>query len=364
MKVVFMKSILILSLIIYSVSDYGKVDYMGLAKCPDDKTKTKACAFIHSEGTNVQFLIFDKCGKGKKCDYKDTNMCIPTVNKRKNGQSCNYNEDCLSGSCISGECGGLGEGQDCSGTSGIGRKACGSGLYCTSYTESSTTKYKCSKAILSVGTQVTETSTCGIGYLPDKDGKCQKFGSIADGSELGDADDKLCQSGYSHSLASDSSKTICDSITTEPTCKSDHSLEGGKWKNGDSIAGDCDQYTLSDSTSKDYNPYITLKSTLYQEFLEEYEDLDLEEINTDDKYGGFYIKENLDFNNNNLKWKVYKKYLLYEHAEELLATGLIDKEGEIADDKDCEYNFILKNVLSSKYHIISFALLALFSLLL
>ena len=112
---------------------------------------------------------------------------------KKTGQSCNYNVDCLSESCISGKCGGLGVGEVCSDSSGIRFKACESGLYCAQHIENSAVNYKCSKLIVTVGTQISDDTTCGVGFYPDKDSKCQKLVSLEDGVEVGDADERLCK---------------------------------------------------------------------------------------------------------------------------------------------------------------------------
>ena len=76
------------------------------AKRPDDKAKSNSCAMVHYENNIEQFLILNKFGKGKKCvpDLSNNNnyMCVPELELRKTGQSCNYHEDCISGSCISG----------------------------------------------------------------------------------------------------------------------------------------------------------------------------------------------------------------------------------------------------------------------
>ena len=84
-----------------------------------------------------------------------------------------------------------------------------------------------------------------------------------------------------------------------------------------------------------YPPYSKLQSTLYSDFLEDYEDLDLEEINTKDKY---------------FSSGIFKKWL----------AGIINDEGEAADDVDCEYNFIIKHLSNSymRVGILVFAFIA------
>ena len=337
------------------------------AKCPDDKSKAKYCAFSHQAGTEespkTEFLIFKKCGKGEKCEENLGGICIGDPFKlRKNGKSCNYDQDCLSELCISNKCGGKKENEVCGDTDDYedNDESCEPGLTCNRVSdEADNTEKKCVKLVLTAGTKPDHTK-CGEGLRTDAEGKCQKFGTIADGEKTSQIEvNKLCKSGLAHQKA-DTDYFICDRIDTEPICDENGMKTPGKWANGDAIPieeGGC--YHAVDYNGKDiyYYKYTQLQSKLYEDFLEDYEDLDIEKLNTEDKYA------NLDFKGM-LKWKTKKKYLLYQNAPALLAAGLIDNDGKAVKDKKCEYEFIMKNVLSSSNTKVGLLLLVLFALLL
>ena len=288
-------------------------------KCPDDKTKTNACSMGHTEGTvsssHTQFLVFDKCGKSKKCT---SGVCVPKLKIRKIGQSCNYNEDCETGYCSSNECKTLSEGQDCS----ILRKACENGMYCNSGV---------CKKYLKEG-ETDNVIRCGSYLAKNAEGKCVKYGTLDDGVTPSYGGAFACKSGLINESGA------CDSIETAPTCSS--TSVTGKWKIGGDISSTtrCSSGTNAEGNTIYYYPlYSSAKKKLFDDFMEEYNELDIAELNSEDKY--FSDK---------LKWKVLKKMFLYKNAEELQAAGFINSEGETADDKDCELEFILKQ-LSSKY---------------
>ena len=331
------------------------------AKCPDDKSKAKYCAFSHQAGTEespkTEFLIFKKCGKGEKCE-KNLGICIgDPFKQRKNGKSCNYDQDCISGLCISNKCGGKKENEVCGDTEDDedNDESCEPGLICHEYSDDAEiTEKKCVKLVLTAGTKPEHTE-CGEGLAQDADEKCQKYGTIEDGKET--RDPLLCKSGIAHYTTDGK---ICDRIEEEPVCGTDGVTTKGKWAKGGEIPltdGGC--YHAVDYNGKDiyYYQYTKLKSKLYEDFLEDYEDLDIEKLNTEDKYA------NLDFKGM-LKWKTKKKYLLFEYAPELQAAGLIDNDGKVVKDKKCEYEFLMKNELSSSNTKVGFLLLVLFALLL
>ena len=354
-----MKLLLLFLLSVYTIQD-DPTPYIFQAKCPDDKTKTNACAFTHDAGTSgspiTEFLIFKKCGKGERCDYKRDNICKDRLKKRKIGKSCNYDEDCENGYCNSNKCSGVGKGEICyyydSSTSRTITKPCDIGLVCEDDSNPGDNySRRCIEPILTAGT-IPDHTRCGDLLEQDADRKCQKYGTIADGEKAGD--NRVCKSGISHPNA-EGTYSICDRIETDPKCDEDGKVTtAGKWAKGGDIPVGVDGYcTLkTDYTGKKipYYQYSKLQSKLYEEYLEDYEDIDIEKLNTKEDY--------------KIKWKTKKKYLLYEYAPQLQAAGLIDSDGKVVKDKKCEYEFIMKNVLSSSNTKVGFLVLALFALLL
>ena len=178
---------------------------------------------------------------------------------------------------------------------------------------------------------------CGKGLIPDLEGKCQKYGSIEDGGKTKLGGELLCKSGlYSIKVENGETQYICDRIETDPKCGEDETVTtAGKWvKGGDITVGSGGCQTGTDYNGKDiyYYQYSKLKSKLYEDFLEDYEDIDLEELNTKDQYA--YVD---DFDEM-LKWKTLKKYRLYEYAPALQAAGLIDDDGKVVMIRNVNMN--------------------------
>ena len=347
-------------------SGYDTIDLIFQGKCEDDKAKTGACMYYldnYDSNDHSKFALFKKCGSGEYCSFEDE-MCVDTVdeNKRKTGKSCNYDKDCLSGSCVSNKCTRNKEGEKCKGNS------CELGLDCDyDYTNDN---YKCVK--LAKENEKAEKTSCIYGLGKDKDNKCVKYGTIADKEEIRrtayppsygydyDYDEDyslLCKSGYSHQKI-DSTSTdyiiICDSIETEPECKDDGIVKkDGKWSDGTAIINGCRTKKDYKGAKINYSKYSKLKSKLYDDFLKDYNDLDLNKLNSDEKYGSW---------ENGMKSKTREKWFLYNYANELYAAGIIDSEGKVIKDKKCEYEFIKKR-LNSNYIKFSAIILAMIALL-
>jgi len=297
------------------------------AKCENKKSKTGACYYSISDSKKEsnEYAIFDKCGKGKYCE--EGGICVKYPEQIKNGKSCNYNEDCLSGLCINNKCDTAKEGQIC-------EDNCEAGLIC--YPNSNDVS-KCVKPAKE-GVK-PEKTRCMPGLLIDNDGKCAKYGILDDGTELGSGDPLLCKSGFAH--YDKNNKKICDSIDTEPKCEKKYVLKTkGKWKEGTEIGNEigmeynCLSEEDYNGVEKVYSTYSKLRSKLYGEFLEAYKDLDLDKINSEE--GSSW-----------LSGKVKEKYYLYEKAPALEAAGIINSEGKVVDDKKCEYEFMIKYLHSN-----------------
>ena len=348
--------ILFLSFLIIKTGSYNPNDLIFKGKCEDDKAKTGACMYSIYDSKNdyIKYAIFKKCGKGESCD---DDYCIENVDekKRKIGKSCNYDDDCISGLCVSNKCTANKEGQKCE------KGSCEPGFYCNN-------DIKCAKYIKEG--EKSEKEECLPGLLKDKENKCVKFGTIGDKEPIRIYDsfpytnyndgnlDLLCKSGFSHGKIDQETKKytiICDSIKTEPECKeaSFGSVEG-KWDDDTPYYDVCVSEKDYKGTKIYYNQrYSKLKSKLYNDFLEDYKDLDLGKINSDEK--------NKDWQSG-MKSKTKEKWTLYVYANQLKAAGIIDSEGKLVNDKKCEYEFLMKNYLNSnfiKFNTIIIAMIAL-----
>ena len=86
--------------------------------------------------------------------------------------------------------------------------------------------------------------------------------------------------------------------------------------------------------------YSKLTTKLYTNFLEDYNDLDLDKINSNEKYSNW---------KDGWKSKTKEKWKLYQYGNHLKAAGIIDSDGKVIKDKKCEYEFMMKNYLHSNY---------------
>lgn len=326
--------------IYYNIDEYNEIFK---AKCEVDKAKTGACMYTLNDYENdriKEYAIFDKCGKGKQCMIDDGyGKCSEPLEFRKSDKSCNYNEDCVSNSCVNKKCTLAGEGEVCETTHG--KIGCKPGFICTLNRDSPSEKMKCHK-LAKEGEDGTKYG-CLDGLALDKEGKCKKYGTLEDGEKVPDNGSRyLCKSGYCNTKYDETGSyyCLCVSLTTEPTCNKGKVTSKGEWSDKVEIPvntySNCQAARDHSGTVKYYYSYSKLQSKLYQDFLEDYKDLDLEKINSD---GNDFIS--------GLKWKTLEKWLLYKKAPELYAAGLIDSEGKKNKDKQCEYDFIIKYLNSS-----------------
>ena len=329
--------ILLIFLEFVLINSSGQYSFIFKSKCEDTKSKTGACSYdIQDSKGNIEHALFNKCGKGKRCS---NGVWVENLKYRKYGESCNYDNDCLTKYCKNNKCDVAKENEKCN--AGI---FCGSGLYCSSF--GLINERKCAK-LTKEGAKPDNNVECMAGFGVDKDGKCTKYGTLDDGDELG-GDELLCKSGLYH-YNTDKKKYVCDSIKTEPQCKNGIVTKKGEWNDGTPIDydGDCESETDYKGTEIEFYGISKLQSKFYGEFLDFYKDLNLDQINSEDKYAS---SDNDDlFDTNKIKWKAYEKYKLYEYAPALQAAGIIDSEGNVVDDKKCEYDYLIKNYLHSGF---------------
>ncbi len=333
-----MKKLLILLLFLKFLIIKSEVsdEFLFKAKCESEKPKTGACFYEIEDSKGKEYALFNNCGKGKICG--SDGVCVNKIEQRKNGKSCNYDNDCLSNLCISNKCSLAKEGDKCD--NGI---KCEVGLTCYSYNSNGDYLTKCTQSAKE-GSKKDKTN-CMEGLLPDKDSICKKYGSLPDKTVIPLGSELLCESGLAHYSSSPNYEYICDSLETEPECEDNKVKKAGKWNDGTEIPvynpnnynsyynshyyEVCRRKTDYTGKDKDYYIYSKLQSKLYKEFINEYNKLDLDKFNSE---------EGSSFN----KGKIGEKYLLYQNAPALQAAGIIDSQGNVVDDKKCIFDYIVK----------------------
>ena len=312
--------------------------------CEDDKAKSGACMYKISDYDSkghTKYSIFDKCGKGEKCNDNIKNMCSKKnedyYKKYRNiGQSCNYDQDCLNGICKNKKCTAAKENERCD------ELDCEPELYCSSYFSPE----KCVK-YANEG-EDGEKTKCFEGLAKDKNNKCVRYGTIDDGNEIECSYSKLmCKSGFKHPKKDDASKCICDTINTEPTCDENGVKNEGKWSDGAEIRGNCYHVEDYKGTKHHYSEYSKVSSILYAEYLKDYDKFDFEKINKD-----------------GMKWKAQEKWELYQYTTHLKEAGIIDNDGKVVKDKKCLYEFIMKTYIHSNFIKLNTIIIAIIALLL
>ena len=347
-----MKKYMILLIFLKLLIVKSEDNFIFKLKCEDDKAKTGACMYYLSDydsNGHDKYALFDKCGKGEKCDIY-YGVCMENLELRKIGKSCNYDEDCITGLCSSNKCTAAKEGEKCNSD----YSSCERGLGCI---YDSNNNYKCVKLVKQDEKIEKGKPRCMDGLETDKDDKCVKYGTVDDKTEIGFSSSSLiCKSGFAHEKYDEHgypTSRICDSIKTEPVCDEKGLKTKGKWSDDTEIENGCmigEDYT---GAKKGYSQYSNLKSKLFADFLEDYKDLDLDKLNTNEKYASWF---------DGMKAKTYEKWLLYKNANELRAAGIIDSDGKVIKDKKCEYEF-LKKYLDSYYIKLNTIILALIALL-
>ena len=163
-----------------------------------------------------------------------------------------------------------------------------------------------------------------------------------------------CESGQA-ATNKDDSQNYCDRLKSAPTCAAEDDIDDNEgsvnleWTYTSNYKKEfcsCEK----DVTGKDkcyVNGYSPYHEKIFNNFMEEYNELDIEKINTEEKY---YWNDNTNLNKK-LKWKALKRLIILENQAELYAGGYINEEGEAAEDKDCEFEFILKHLSTKKFKV-------------
>lgn len=305
-----------------------------ILSCEGNDPKKDVCALIlrGSDGNGVaKIQIKEECEKDEVCDSgisgnKDQLQCIKIIKAKGIGESCTYKEDCITNICQDSECVALKENDTCS-TDFI---QCGSGLSCSENRE------KCVKLAGEGEYCKSYDMSCDFGLeCNTADNKCYKIGSLEEGRDCG-ISENLCKSGLSYNGR-------CVILQTDGSCVKEFegifTCKGLQFKGAtyqDDI--ECTTYIGDDNLEENYVCSINLlKQKLWELYMEEFNDLDLEDYKNEDDY----LIERGTIRYTFGKKKLSKYFYLSKYADMFKARGYLDEDGEFNEDKECEGKFLL-----------------------
>lgn len=308
--------------------------------CDGDDPKTSVCALETIENEEKQLTtlhIKKKCGKKSLCtdegstEIRGMYQCIEKIEAKKLGESCKYNGDCITNICTNEKCQALIEGQQCNSD----YVQCGPGLSCSSILG------KCTKLASEGQKCIMGQIYCDFGLECNYNtGICLKIGSIEIGQSSG-GNNLACKSGISY-------KGNCVGVKTDGVCKKSGSLfkceslvlEGEQYQEDFY----CNTYAGDKENEGSYAcPISSIQQRAFEEYIRELEDdIDFEDYRNQDKYL---------YDEGRLKYTYGKKDLMelitvYNYHSEFECRKLVklddDNEIEHAEDKKCEYNWLIK----------------------
>ncbi len=340
--------ILLLIFIISTTSQPLERQPLKSVVCPDEEGKGKyICAF------NIDLLkpdftyIQNNCKKDQKCNLY-TGVCETAVRLQNHRQQCLINEDCISGQCLSGKCIPLAAGVECT-----KHAQCVSGYFCQKTKIKKEIKGHCEKlpytkqkAKRGVGFEDTRIGICGFGDAEDSEGICRNFGNLTVGNET--IDPRACKTGMSIDNVCINVVSVGQCIENEDghyyanlTYIKDYEDDKKKKPVIESKLMLCNETYDRDGNAMFYlDGYSPIRYLLWKSYLEMADKYDFsyfyeETFNHFDEIGS-YNQENLrDF------------YFMYNYAEYLYHTGIINKNGEVK--RKCEFEYFQREFLSARF---------------
>lgn len=356
-----------LVLLIYYIENIIEVfssETPSLYKCLKKEIKMKELCAIEGKDTfeddmsnivtNNYLYIKKICGKKENClkiEKTRFYLCFDKLVKRKIGDSCSLNEECYTGKCSLNKCLGIDFEGDCE----ENPNGCNPGLYCTfndkvkkricveyadkneecGYSPYLGHKVKCYKGL-----------TCHS--REDGSGKvCKKWGTFEINKEV--EDERLCKSGMFFQDEIDG-KQKCILVEEDSECD-EESHKCNPQITGIGINPDMPT-EITDDCEVINNKYIcrysSLKTQMYEKYINEYN----KHYDTGKLRKLQYYKKG-SFNN----YKLSKLYRQYKEIDMLRANEIINENGDVNEEHECEYDFIWQFLSSSffSYSLINFS---------
>lgn len=355
--------LVILFLIGSAIAEYPEKTHLRAVFCPDEPGKAKGICAFNVDPLKPDFkYIQNNCRKNQKCNL-ETGSCENVIKLQNHRQFCTTHEDCISEQCLSGKCIPLSAGVECE-----THRQCVSGYFCQKTKIANVESSHCEKlprrnekAKRGLGYQDTKIGICGFGDAEDGEGICRYFGNKTVGEK--GIDPRVCQTGI---LLND----ICIEIKSAGKCiLNEHGVYVANLTYVYAYVGEGKNRTeltetvfmnCTDSYDKDgkivyyLDGYSTHRQTFFKAFLEKADKYDFDYF-FEETYNWYDVEGT--YNQQALK----ENYFLYNYAEYLVSTGIVDKNGEVK--RKCEFDYFQKNFLSGKVFSVSFWLMIVLGLL-
>ena len=271
---------LILSLLVLLFPSIYKSATTYQYKCADElKIDTCYLRTKNESGENTAVTYYLKgCSKNKKCQAietsngEDLNQCVKVKEFREDGDSCEVNEECQSGNCLSGKCAYIADGQKCENSYSCQRN------YRCNDNERVEAESVC-VTLKASGAECENNYQCGFGLLCNTavtPHMCTEMFSVENGKESDK--DFLCKSGRQYHWKCATTKTE-NSTCSESTnsCKITYS-------NGESeqtVEQSCEKSSENSDINSQYFCPLPSDSKEMKDYIEVYKK-EREKLNKDD----------------------------------------------------------------------------------
>lgn len=339
-------NILLLYLIPF-ISSSGKFGTITneILTCSSPRPMGEVCAlYIDSpEEPGVKsYIIKDRCSDSALCtenpitESKEKLQCIDIIKAKRPKQKCTYDSDCVTNICYKGKCGTLKVNSTCE----HDFPQCGPNLSCPRAVK------KCVPLLKEGELCEDDHNSCQYGTKCNSiSHKCEKIGSRSSGDQVG-TEYLLCESGIQYN-------GICVDVKDDGKCELENGVAMCKGLNlteknkmdfpyNDDL--ECTAYYGNKLNETNYVCNISIaKSMIFKRYLKKMERY-VEDI--DEKNDFIYDEGNTKYNFG--KKDLAREDILYYNADEFQARGLLDDKGEIAEDKKCEGEWLLKYLGGNK----------------
>lgn len=308
--------------------------YLGNNKvsCEGDISTQNVCASYIENKKSYQ-IKKRKCKEGEKCinigtsENKNMYQCVKILKKKRFGEKCGNNADCLSNICKNKKCSSKKENESCSNEY----------LQCSHYL--SCIKGKCTKISKENEFCDNEGIYCDYGLECNTNiNKCQKIGTLKIGEICGD-NEILCETGISY-------KNRCISVKVNGHCEENNDNEkfcvGLEFDEGEGEGEGkeekCVEFAGEDLVQNYECHTSKAKELMFRKYIKKFRKIDFGKFKRDEKSSVTEGNFRYDFGKFDLVWY----YQLYKNMDKFIARGFFSDEGNKNKKYDCEIEWMIR----------------------